>query len=117
MKSHATVIIPLDDRVLFVRLFNRPQLSGRFSEVAQPFDAISGIQFLASGGGLGERWTFGAVRVSSRPAMRQGRLRRLAQLWDRFIDMSFVHSILSTDAEEHSSMRVIVRMVLNCGST
>jgi hypothetical protein len=95
VQSHATVVVPLDDRVRFVRLFNGAQLSGRLSEVAQTFDAISGIQFLPSGGRLGERWTFGRVGVSSRPAMRQGRLRRIAQLWDRFLDMSSVHSILS----------------------
>ena len=55
-KSHATVIVPLDDCVLFVRLSNRPQLSCRLSEVAQTFDAISGVKFLTRGTGLDERW-------------------------------------------------------------
>jgi hypothetical protein len=47
--SHSTIIIPFDDRVIFVRSFNCAELSGRLSEVAQTLDAISGIQFLASG--------------------------------------------------------------------
>src|SRR5512141_774451 len=51
---HTTVIIPLDDRVIFVSLLNCAEFSSRLSEVAQTLDAISGNQLLASGGGLGE---------------------------------------------------------------
>ena len=47
--SHSTVIIPLDDRIIFVRSFNCAKFSGRLSEVTQTLDAISGIQFLVSG--------------------------------------------------------------------
>ena len=55
------VIIPLDDRALFVYLFNCAQLPSRYSEVAQTLDAISGSQFLAGGSGLGEAWFLGPV--------------------------------------------------------
>ena len=43
MDPHTTVIIPLDDRVLFVSLLNCSEFSIRLSEVAQTLDAISGI--------------------------------------------------------------------------
>jgi hypothetical protein len=52
--SHTSVIIPLHDRVIFVSLLNCAEFSSRLSEVAQPFDAISGIQFLGGRGGLSE---------------------------------------------------------------
>ena len=61
MQSHATVIIPLDDRVLVVSSLNCAEFSIGLSEVAQTLDAISGTQFLAGGGGLGERWSLGAI--------------------------------------------------------
>jgi len=61
MESHTTVIIPFDDRVIFVRLLNRAEFSSRLSEVAQTLNAISGIQFLAVGRGLGEPWLPGTV--------------------------------------------------------
>jgi hypothetical protein len=60
-ESHPTVIIPFDDRVIVVRLLNCAQFSSRHSEVAQTLDAISGIQFLVGGRGLGERWLLGTV--------------------------------------------------------
>ena len=59
--SHTSVIIPLDDRVIFVSLLNCAEFSSRFSEVAQPLDAISGIQFLVAGRGLGEPWLLGSI--------------------------------------------------------
>ena len=61
VESHAAVIIPLDDRVIFVSLLNNAEFSIWLSEVTQTLDAISGIQFLVGGGGLGERWLLGAV--------------------------------------------------------
>ena len=61
MESHSTVIIPLDDRVLFVSSFHGAEFPIRLSEVAQTLDAISVSQFLARGGRLGERWSLGAV--------------------------------------------------------
>ena len=61
MDSHSTVIIPLDDRVLFVSSLNCAEFPIRLSEVAQTLDAISGSQFLVRGGRLGERWSLGAV--------------------------------------------------------
>ena len=51
MDPHTTVIIPLDDRVIFVSLLNCAEFSSRLSEVAQTLDAISGNQFLASAAG------------------------------------------------------------------
>jgi hypothetical protein len=60
-ESHPTVIIPFDDRVIFVSLLNCAEFSSRLSEVAQPLDAISGIEFLVGGRGLGERWLLGTV--------------------------------------------------------
>jgi hypothetical protein len=58
--SYSTVIIPLDDRIVFVSSLNCAEFSIRLSEIAQTLDAISGTQFLA-GGGLGERWSLGAI--------------------------------------------------------
>jgi hypothetical protein len=53
--SHTTVIIPLHDRVIFVSLLNCAEFSSRFPEIAQPLDAIPGIQFLAAGAGAVSR--------------------------------------------------------------
>jgi hypothetical protein len=61
VKSHPTVIVPFDDRVIFVSLLNCAEFSSRLSEVAQTFDAISGIQFLAGSRGFDERWPLGTV--------------------------------------------------------
>jgi hypothetical protein len=61
VESRTTVIIPFDDRIIFVSLLNCAELSSRPSEVAQTLDAISGIQFLVGGRGLGERWLPGTV--------------------------------------------------------
>jgi hypothetical protein len=46
VKSHSTVIIPFDDRVIIVSLLNRAEFSSRLSEVAQTLDTISRSQFL-----------------------------------------------------------------------
>jgi len=61
VESQATVTIPFDDRVSFVSLLNRAELSSRLSEVPQTLYAISGIQFVVGGSGLGEPWLLGAV--------------------------------------------------------
>ena len=61
MESHTTVIIPFDDRVIFVNLLNCAEFSSRLSEVAQTLDPISGIQFLVDGRWLGEPWLLGTV--------------------------------------------------------
>jgi predicted nucleic acid-binding protein len=60
-KSHATIIIPLDHGVIFVRSLDRADLSRRFSEVAQTLDAIPGSHFLTRGGRLDEWWSFGTI--------------------------------------------------------
>jgi hypothetical protein len=59
--SHTTVVIPLDDGVIFVNLPNCAEFPRRYSEVAQTLDAISGTQFLASAGRFNKRWLLGAV--------------------------------------------------------
>lgn len=51
MKSHTTVIIPFDDRVIFISLLNCVQFSSPLSEVAQTLQAISQFQFLVGGRG------------------------------------------------------------------
>jgi hypothetical protein len=61
MESHTTVIVPFDDRVIFVSLLHRAEFSSRLPEVAQTLDAISGIQFLIGGRRLGQRWLLGTV--------------------------------------------------------
>jgi hypothetical protein len=62
-KPHTTVVIPLHDRIIFVGTLNCAEFSSRLSEVAQALDAISGIQFLVAGSGLGEPWLLSSVRV------------------------------------------------------
>jgi len=59
--SHTTVIIPFDDRVIFVGSLHCAEFSRRFSEVAQTLDAISGSQLLAGGRGIGKGWLPGAI--------------------------------------------------------
>jgi hypothetical protein len=61
VESHTTVIIPFDDRVIFVSLLNCAQSSSRLSEVAQTLDAISGMQLLVGRRELGKRWLPGAA--------------------------------------------------------
>jgi hypothetical protein len=61
VESHATVIIPFDDRLIFVRCSTVPNSPVGFPKFAQTLDAISGIQFLAGGRGLGEQWLPGTV--------------------------------------------------------
>jgi hypothetical protein len=61
MEPGATVIIPFDDRVIFVRLFHSAYFSRRLAEVAQTLDAISWAQLLAGGRGIDERWPPGTV--------------------------------------------------------
>ncbi|HEX9111046.1 MAG TPA: hypothetical protein VF845_06170 [Terriglobales bacterium] len=69
VQSCATVIIPFDDRVIFVSLLNCAEFPSRLSEVAQTLDAISGIQFLIGGRGFGEAWLLGAICVRGRPGV------------------------------------------------
>ena len=48
VNSYTTVVIPFDERILFIHLPNCAKFSSRHSEVAQTFDAVSGTQILAS---------------------------------------------------------------------
>jgi hypothetical protein len=65
VQSHSTVVIPLYNRVVFVRLLNCSEFSNRFPEVTQTLDAITGSQFRVGSTGLGEPWLFGPVCVRS----------------------------------------------------
>ncbi len=42
MDSDTSVVIPFDERVIFIDLPNCAKFSSRHSEIAQTFDAISG---------------------------------------------------------------------------
>ena len=80
MKSRATIIVPFDNRVIFVRSLNRPEFPSRRPEVAQTLDSISGIQFLVGGRRFGKWWSLGSLRVRNRPWVRKRRLERFTQL-------------------------------------
>jgi hypothetical protein len=60
VQSHTTVIVPFDDRVIFVSLLDCVEFSRRLSEVAQTLDAISGIQLLGNTA-LAERRLLGTI--------------------------------------------------------
>jgi hypothetical protein len=59
--SGATVVIPLNDRVVFVGAFHGAHLVGWLSKIAQRFDAITGIQVRVGALRLSERRPFGAI--------------------------------------------------------
>ena len=61
MHSFATVVVPLYDGVIFVGALNGAELVRWFSEIAQPFDAITGSQFRVGPRGPIERWLLGAI--------------------------------------------------------
>src|SRR6202041_4194770 len=100
------LLFPLDDGVLFVRLFNCTHFPGRYSEVAQTLGPISGTQFLACGKRLCQRRPLGAVRGRSRATVRQGWLGRLTQRGYWLLD-SMGHSVFSsTWPEDCASARL-----------
>jgi len=61
VQSDATVIVPFDQRVIFICLLNCAEFSSRFTEVSQPLDAISWIQLHAGGRRLSQRGLPGTV--------------------------------------------------------
>ena len=61
MNSYTSVVIPFDERVIFVNLPNCAKFSSRHSEIAQTFDAISGTQISARAGRVDKRWLLGTV--------------------------------------------------------
>jgi hypothetical protein len=63
--ARSTIIIPLYNRVIFVRLLNGSEFSSRLSKISQTHDTISGIQFRVGSGGLNERRPSGSVGISS----------------------------------------------------
>ncbi len=56
VKSRATVVIPFDERVIFIHLPNCAEFSRRYSEVAQTFDAVSWTQILVSSERVDKCW-------------------------------------------------------------
>jgi hypothetical protein len=68
MESCSTVIIPFDDRVIFVGFFNCAGFSSRLSEVTQTLDAISRIQFPFGGRG----WASGGLLARSELGLAPG---------------------------------------------
>jgi hypothetical protein len=68
-QSHATVVIPLYKRVVFIRLLNCSKFSSRLSKISQTLDAITGIQVGVGPRGLDERWPLGSVCVSGRSSV------------------------------------------------
>jgi hypothetical protein len=112
VESHTTVIIPLDDRVIFVRLLNRAEFSSRHSEGAQTLDAISGIQFLVGGRGIGERWLPGTICVRGRPGMRKRRLGSFTQFGYRLIgDMGHIPMFRSKGPEQRPLLRLFISSI------
>ncbi len=110
--SLTTVIIPFDDRIIFVGLLNRAEFSCRLSEIAQTFDAISGIQFLAGGRGIGEPWLSGTVRVRGRPTVRQGRLGSFMRFGYPIIgDMRHIPLSLSKRLEQRPWLRRFISSI------
>jgi hypothetical protein len=63
-QSHTTIVIPLDDSILFVGSLNCYEFSSGLSKIGQTLDAITGIQYRVGPRGLDERWPLGSVCVS-----------------------------------------------------
>jgi hypothetical protein len=79
-QSHTTVVIPLYKRLVFVRLLNCTEFSGRLSEISQTLDAITGIQFRVGSRGLDKRWSPGSVCVSRCSSVSQA-VAELCAVW------------------------------------
>ena len=61
MHSRTTVMIPFDDRVVFVSTLYGAELLCWFSEIAQTLDAITGSQFRVRTRRAIKRWPLGAI--------------------------------------------------------
>jgi len=90
MQPRAAVTIPLYNRVILVRPFDRTVFSSRPSKISQPLDPIAGIQFRLLRGGIDQRWPSGSVCVRRCSSARQGRLLSLAQFVDFFKPLIFI---------------------------
>jgi hypothetical protein len=104
VESHPAIIIPFDQRVLFVRSLYSAEFSGRKPEVAQTFNAVPGFKFLAVADGIGKRWSAGAVRIRRRPGIRQGRLGSFTQRAYSLIGGMAHIPVLSRRPEQRSSL-------------
>jgi hypothetical protein len=85
VESRATVVIPLDDRILFVSSLNRADFSSWLSEVAQTLDPISRSQLLAGGSGLGGGGLLAPSVSGTAPAYDGGGWRALRSLGIGFL--------------------------------
>jgi len=63
MHSRATVVIPLDDGVVFIGALNGAEFGSWYSEVAQTFDALTGRQFRVGHRGSIQRGPLGTLGV------------------------------------------------------
>ena len=64
-ESLAPIVIPFDDCVFFINPLDCAEFASRLSKISQSFDTMSLFELLICGGGLGERWPFGTVRVGN----------------------------------------------------
>ncbi len=97
MESRTTVVIPFDDRVIFVGSLHCTEFSSRLSEVAQTLNPITRIQLLISGAGRVQRWVLGAIGVGNCSWVCQRRFGSFIQFADRVIaDMGHGSFFLST---------------------
>jgi hypothetical protein len=81
VQSHTTVIIPFDDRVIFVRPLDCAQFPSRLSEISQTLDPISGTQFLVGSKRVCKRRLHGTVCIRRCAGVRQRRLGSFTQFW------------------------------------
>ena len=91
MQPRAAVTIPLYNRVILVRPFDRTVFSGRPSKISQTLDPIAGIQFRLRRGGIDQRWPSGSVCIRRCSSARQGRLLSLAQFGCRLLQTAHIH--------------------------
>ena len=91
MQPRAAVTIPLYNRVILVRPFDRTVFSSQPSKISQTLDPIAGIQFRLLRGGIDQRWPSGSVCVRRCSSARQGRLLSLAQFGCRLLQTAHIH--------------------------
>ena len=105
MESHTTVIIPFDDRVIFVCLLNRAEFPSRLSEVAQTLDAVSGIQVWSFAGGSERRGFLARSESAAAPGYDGGGCGALRSLGIRFLVIwVIVHCSFQEATEQRPSL-------------
>jgi hypothetical protein len=103
VQSHTTVVIPFDDRVIFVRPLDCAQFPSRLSEISQALDTISGTKLLVGGRRVCKRRLLGTVCIRRCARVRQRRLGSFPQFWCQlFGDESHIPWSLSKRREQHT---------------